>query len=82
MTVTVTSGPQIQDFKVRNAIDQITTALNKVGDLVSIGSSVCSTVVASGTPVTGNSFAVSGLSAVAQGVLDIISALQTAKLMR
>ncbi len=42
-TTSVTSGPQIQDFKVRNAIDQITTGLNAAEAAISINGLAFST---------------------------------------
>lgn len=94
-TTSPTSGPQIQDFKVRNAIDQLTTGLNTaeatisqisagVGNLISIGASPCSQVIFQSSITTGTSLAATAtsLATVAQAVVDIVSALRTAKLMR
>ena len=88
MVTTPTSGPQIQDFKVRNAIDQITTGLNAIEatELLSTGATaatnVKSTLFSSAT--TAQSLAASSQSilAVADAVVQVINALRTAKLMR
>lgn len=80
MTIQVTSGPQIQDFKVRNAITQISDYLSAITDLVSIGASPASTVTLTG--IVANSIASSGVTQIAQSVLDIVNVLRTAKLMR
>lgn len=86
MVTTPTSGPQIQDFKVRNAIDQLTTGLNTIEarELFSTSATACSTVTIAGSPTTGTSLASSATSIVAigQAVIDIVAALRTAKLMR
>ena len=77
-TINVTSGPQIQDFKVRNAIDTLTAYVSNVGELVSINAGVASTP--SNTTIA--SLNAGGTSIIAQAVVDIIAALRTAKLMR
>lgn len=80
MAINITSGPQIQDFKVRNAIDQVQGYLSQITEIVSIGAGVASLVTPAGATVASLSSA--GLTADAQAILDLISVLRTAKLMR
>lgn len=80
--INVTSGPQIQDFKVRNAVDQITTYLSQIGNLVSIQADVATQVALVGSPTTDVSLSAQGTTAIAKGVVDIVAALRAAKLMR